>query len=149
MEECHAWTIEEDAYCCRMYIWYMFALQPEADKRNCDLRPFPEYKKMLEIKSPKSLIKEVTDFFDISEKEISIRFQKIKGISNELHRKDDLVPIRPCRRYPKQLQEVFLLTIDEIGQELRKKALPSLIEKRMAVAQDKINECGRDLISQD
>jgi len=149
MEKGHAWTVEEDRYCCRIYIWYMFALQPEQDKAKYNLRPFAEYKRMLEIKSPNSLIGEISNVFDISEREISVRLQKIKAISNEMHRRDDTVPIRPFNRYTKQLKDIFLTVIDEIGQEIRKATFPNNIEERMAVAQEKINECGRVLISED
>ena len=41
------------------------------------------------------------------------------------------------------------MVIDEIGQEIRKATFPNNIEERMAVAQEKINECGRVLISED
>ena len=35
--ERYNWTIGEDLYCCKVYIWYMFACQPESDKKNINL----------------------------------------------------------------------------------------------------------------
>ena len=149
MQYCHEWNIEEDKFCCRIYMWYMFTKLPKTKDQEENLITFPEYQEMLSVMNPRELITMVWKQYPfISEKEILFQIRKVKQISIEISG-DDSVPIIPVPNYRKQLKDAFYTVMDEIGDKLRHEPPPKTREELWTETQEYIEKYGKLIISED
>lgn len=140
MQYCHEWKIEEDKFCCRIYMWYMFTKLPKTKEQEENIITFSEYQEMLSVVNPRELITMIWKQYPfITEKEILFQIRKIKQISMEISGGDH-VPIIPSPNYRKQLKDAFYIVMEEIGCQLRHEPPPKTREEIWAERQEYMKE---------
>lgn len=96
MKECHEWSFEEEFFCSKKYIWFLFSSLPKEEQEASNLNEFIEFRAISNLKNPRDLINHIyTRFPYIAQREIEHKIKQIKHLSNELIRRDDLLPIAP------------------------------------------------------
>jgi len=147
MEFCHEWTYDEEIFCCKKYIWFMFKNLPDNEKTDVDLTEYDSFREVCKYLTIYDLISGISDHYKhIPLREIEHKFKQIKQVSNDFNQRDDCVCISPHSYYSVQLKKAFGVAADDVHRELTHEPPPETIEERNA---RDIEKRGKIIVSHD
>ena len=150
MEICHEWTYDEEFFCCKKYIWFMFKNLPDNEKADADLTEYDSFLEIAQYRTLYDLMLEVSNRYKyIPLREVEHKFKQIKQVSNDFYGKDDYVCISPHRYYSEQLKKAFGFAADDVHRELTHEPPSETIEERNARIARDIEKYCEIIISQD
>ena len=150
MKACYKWTYEEELFCCKKYIWFMFKSHPEEEKAEYNLTEYDSYREICKFETIYDLIDEISEQYKhIPIKSIERKFRQIKKASNDDCKKDDFVALAPYGRYSKQLERALGDAFDEVHREVTHEPPPETIEERYARIERDIEKHGTIIVSRD